>query len=83
MVTRSQPEWIKAADLREQVGGILGQTTDQMGNAQWIGHVLNRLQLTDNTRRKHHMGGKLYAMDRREVLDMMQRYDVAKIESRA
>ena len=61
--------------------GILGQTPDQMGNAQWIGHVLNRLQLTDNSRRKHHVGGKLYAIDRPEVLDMMQRYDAPVIEN--
>ncbi len=73
--------WIKGMDLREKVRGILGQTPDQMGNAQWIGHVLNRLQLTDNSRRKHHVGGKLYAIDRREVLDMMQRYDVPPIEN--
>lgn len=68
-------------DLREKVRGILGQTPDQMGNAQWIGHVLNRLQLTDNSRRKHHVGDKLYAIDRPEVLDMMQRYDASVIEN--
>jgi hypothetical protein len=52
-----------------------------MGNAQWIGHVLNRLQITDNSRRKHHVGGKRYAIDRPEVLDMMQRYDAPAIEN--
>jgi len=31
--------------------------------------------------RKHHVGGKVYAIDRREVLDMMQRYDVPPIEN--
>ena len=83
LLTRDANEitWIKGTDLREKVRGILGQTPDQMGNAQWIGHVLNRLQLTDNSRRKHHVGGKLYAIDRREVLDMMQRYDVPPIEN--
>ena len=60
--------------------GLGGQSLDQFGHAQWIGHVLNRLQLTDNSRRKHHIGGKVYAIDRREVLDMMQRYDVPLIE---
>ena len=73
--------WIKGTDLREKVRGILGQTPDQMGNVQWIGHVLNRLQLTDNSRRRHHVGGKLYANTRREVLDMIQRYDVPPIEN--
>jgi hypothetical protein len=38
-----------------------------------------RLQLIDQSRRKHHVGGKLYAIERREVLDMMQRYDVTPI----
>jgi hypothetical protein len=52
-----------------------------MGNAQWIGHILKRLQLIDQARRKHHVGGKLYAIERREVLDMMQRYDVPPIEN--
>lgn len=73
--------WIKGANLRERVRGILGQTADQMGNAQWIGHILKRLQLVDNSRRKHHVGGKLYAIDRREVQDMMQRYDVPPLEN--
>ncbi len=83
LLTRNAEDvsWIKGIDLRERVRGILGQTPDQMGNAQWIGHVLNRLQLTDNSRRKHHVGGKLYAIDRREVLDMMRRYDVPPIEN--
>jgi hypothetical protein len=71
---------IKGTDLCEKVRPILGQTPDQMGNDQWIGHVLNWLQLPDKSRRKHHVGGKPYAIDRREVLDMMQRYDVPPIE---
>ena len=61
--------------------GILEQTPDQPGNAQWIGYVLNRLQLMDNNRRKHHVGGKLYSIDRREVLDLIRRYDVPPIEN--
>ena len=83
LLTRNAEDltWIKGTDLRERVRGILGQTADQMGNAQWIGHILKRLQLVDNSRRKHHVGGKVYAIDRREVLDMMQRYDVPPIEN--
>jgi len=30
--------------------------------------------------RKHHVGGKVYAIERREVLDMMQRYEVVPVE---
>jgi hypothetical protein len=52
-----------------------------MENVQGIGHVLKRLQLMDNSRRKHHVGGKLYAIERHDVLDMMQRYDVPPIET--
>ncbi len=52
-----------------------------MGNAQWIGHILKGLQLIDQSRREHHVGGKLYAIERHEVLDMMQRYDVPPIEN--
>lgn len=81
LLTRNADEvvWVKGTDLREKIRSLLGQSTDEMGNAQWIGHVLKRLQLIDNSRRKHHVGGKLYAIERREVLDMMQRYDVPPI----
>jgi len=83
LLTRNADEivWVKGTDLREKIRSLLGQSTDEMGNAQWIGHVLKRLQLIDNSRRKHHVGGKLYAIERREVLDMMQRYDVPPIEN--
>jgi len=37
--------------------------------------------LIDQSRRKHLVGGKLYAIERHEVLDMMQRYDVPPIEN--
>jgi hypothetical protein len=72
---------VKGTDLREKVRSLLGQSADEMGNAQWIGQVLMRLQLIDPSRRKHHVGGKLYAIERREVLDMMQHYDVQPIEN--
>lgn len=71
--------WVKGTDLREKIRSLLGQSADEMGNAQWIGHILKRLQLIDQSRRKHHVGGKLYAIERREVLDMMQRYDIPPI----
>jgi DNA primase len=83
LLTRSADEtvWVKGTDLRERIRSLLGQSADEMGNAQWIGHILKRLQLIDQSRRKHHVGGKLYAIERREVLDMMQRYDVPPIEN--
>ncbi|MCI0708756.1 MAG: CHC2 zinc finger domain-containing protein [Chloroflexi bacterium] len=83
LLTRNADEvvWVKGADLREKIRSLMGQSVDEMGNAQWIGHVLKRLQLIDHSRRKHHVGGKLYAIERREVLDMMQRYDVPPIEN--
>lgn len=80
ILSRSQPEWIKAADLREQVRQLLGYTNEQLGHAQWIGHILNRLQLTDRNRRKAYSGGQMYAIKREDVLDMMRRYDVLTIE---
>jgi hypothetical protein len=36
ILTRSQPDWIKAGDLREQVRDVLGCSNEQMGNTQWI-----------------------------------------------
>ena len=81
LLTRGADEivWVKGTELREKIRSLLGQSADEMGNAQWIGHILKRLQLIDQSRRKHHVGGKLYAIERREVLDMMQRYDVPPI----
>ena len=73
--------WVKGTDLREKIRSLLGQPADEVGNTQWIGHVLKRLQLIDQSRRKHYVGGKLYAIERREVLDMMQRYHVPPIEN--
>jgi hypothetical protein len=83
LLTRSADEivWVKGTELREKIRSLLGQSADELGNAQWIGHILKRLQLIDLSRRKHHVGGKLYAIERREVLDMMQRYDVPPIEN--
>jgi len=80
LLTRKQPEWIKASDLREQVQSLLSYTKEQMGHAQWIGHILNRLQLVDRNRRKAYAGGQMYRIRREELLDMMHRYDVSAIE---
>ncbi len=81
-MTRNAEErtWLKAVDLRERVRSIMGITREQMGHAQWIGHVLNRLALTDRNRKKAHTGGQMYLTDRERVLDMMRRYDVAQIQ---
>ena len=84
LLTRNQSEsfvWLKAADLREAVQKILGLPPEQMGSAQWIGHLLKQLQLTNPARRKHHAGGKLYAIARAEVLDIMRRYDVEALDT--
>jgi hypothetical protein len=72
--------WLKAAELREQVRDIMGISREQMGHAQWIGHVLNRLALTDRNRKKAYTGGQMYLIDRADVSDMMRRYDVAQIQ---
>jgi hypothetical protein len=80
LLTCKQPEWIKASDLREQVQSLLSYTKEQMGHAQWIGHILNRLQLVDRNRRKAYAGGQMYRIRREELLDMMHRYDVSVIE---
>jgi hypothetical protein len=80
LMTRQQPEWVKAAELREQVRQLLGYSTEQMGHAQWIGHILNRLQLTDRHRRKAYAGGQMYAIERSDILDMMRRYEVGLID---
>ena len=72
--------WLKASELRERVRAIMGITPEQMGHAQWIGHVLNRLALTDRNRKKAYTGGQMYLIDRTEVSDMMRRYDVDQIQ---
>jgi hypothetical protein len=75
LMTRQQPEWIKAAELREQVRQLLGYSVEQMGPAQWIGHILNRLQLTDRQHRRAYSGGQMYALTATTYWQM-RRYDV-------
>jgi hypothetical protein len=77
-ITRGQTEivWIKSAALRECVAKLMGQPVEKLGDAQWIGHILKRLHLLDDARRKRSMNGMSYAVQPAEVLDMMRRYDV-------
>jgi hypothetical protein len=53
---------------------------EKLGDAQWVGHILKRLHLLDDTRRKRGMDGMVYAVQPAEVIDMMRRYDVAVIQ---
>jgi hypothetical protein len=66
ILTREQVDWVwlKAADLREQVANLLEQPVDQLGHAQWIAHIMARLHLLDNTRRKRLMDGMVYSVHR-------------------
>jgi hypothetical protein len=81
LMTKSQTSvmWIKAAALREQVAKLMGQTVEEMGHAQWIGHILKRLHLIQEGRRKRSTEGIAYGIDPAEVRDMMRRYDVDSI----
>ena len=47
-----------------------------MGNAQWIGHIMKRLHLIDERRRKRLADGIIYSVLAEEVRDMMRRYQV-------
>jgi DNA primase len=86
MLTRNTTDsyvWVKAAELRELVLKFLGLNAEQLRSVQWIGHLLKQLQLVNPSRRKHHAGGQLYAISRTEVLEMMRRYEVEKVEAQA
>ncbi len=72
--------WLRAADLRERVAALLGQPIERMGDSQWIGHILKRLHLADEGRRKRSTDGMSYAIEPEEVLDMMRRYEVQPID---
>ena len=80
MLTREQADmvWVKASALRGETLHLLGSETS--GDGQWIGHILKRLHLVDEKRRKRATGGMVYAIIPGEVRDMMRRYDVAKVE---
>jgi hypothetical protein len=71
--------WVRASTLREQVAKLLGQSVEQMGHTQWIAHILKRLHLLDESKRKRDTDGMMYAIDPDEVSDMMRRYEVMSI----
>jgi DNA primase len=73
--------WIRATTLREQIARLLNQPVEQMGHTQWIAHILKRLHLLDESKRKRDTEGMVYAINPLEVRDMMRRYNVACITS--
>lgn len=83
VMTRAHGEttWLKASAVREEVAKLLGQPSDKLGDAQWIGHILKRLHLLEDGRRKRTPEGMTYAVQPAEVRDMMRRYDVTSIEN--
>jgi hypothetical protein len=44
--------WIKSAVLRDKVMTLMGQGAEKTGDTQWIGHILKRLHLINDSRRK-------------------------------
>lgn len=71
--------WVKSADLRRVVAHLTGENAENMGNAQWIGHIMKRLHLIDERRRKRLADGIIYSVMPEEVRDMMRRYQVDAI----
>jgi hypothetical protein len=51
------------------------------GHTQWIAHILKRLRLLDESKRKRDTEGMVYAINPLEVRDMMRRYSVAQVSS--
>jgi hypothetical protein len=84
IMTRGEADlvWLRALAMREQVARLLGQPVEKMGDAQWIGHILKRLHLLDETGRRRSMDGVTYAVRPGDVLDMMRRYDVAIVTAK-
>ena len=81
LMTRNEAgeTWIKASQVREHVAQLLGQPVEQLGHAQWIAHIMTRLQLLDTGNRKRQMDGMMYYIRRDVVLDMMRRYEIATV----
>jgi hypothetical protein len=75
----TQAVWIKSALLRDKVMSLMGNAADKTGDGQWIGHVLKRLYLIDEARRKRQNDGIVYAIAPLEVTDMMRRYNVVPV----
>lgn len=76
----NQLVWIKSAVLRDKVMTLMSQGAERTGDTQWIGHILKRLHLIDESRRKRQTDGILYAVSPGDVTDMMARYHVAQIQ---
>jgi hypothetical protein len=76
LLTRGQESvvWLKAA------ARLMGQPVEKLGDAQWIGHILKRLHLIDETGRRRGMDGIAYALRAPDVIDMMRRYDVPTVQ---
>ncbi|NJL55708.1 hypothetical protein HC928_11255, partial [bacterium] len=49
----TEPQELAARDLRQQVAKLLDLPEDQLGAAQWIGHSLKQLHLTDAGRKRN------------------------------
>jgi hypothetical protein len=71
-----EPVSVRASALRTQVAKLLDQPVEKLGNPQWIGHVLIRLHLLDDGRRRRDRTGMIYLVNPHDVRDMMRRYDV-------
>ncbi len=77
----SETVWLKTGAVREEVARLLGLHSEKFGDAQWLGHMLKRLHLLDDGRRKRTPEGMAYAVQPAEVRDMLRRYDVSPIEN--
>jgi hypothetical protein len=75
----TQIAWVKSAVLRDKVVTLMGHDADKQGDAQWIGHILKRLHLIDEARRKRQTDSIAYTVHPTEVVDMMRRYGVETI----
>jgi hypothetical protein len=75
----TQLVWIKSALLRDKVMSLMGSVADKTGDGQRIGHVLKRLYLIDEARRKRQTDGIIYVISPLEVVDMLRRYNVTPI----
>lgn len=71
---------LPAKTIRQKVSLLLNLPEDQLGSAQWVGHSLKQLHLTDAARKRNPGDGIVYQIVRAEVLDMMKRYQVQLIE---
>ncbi len=80
-VSQQETIWLETCDIRQQVDRLVRDVEDTARSAQWIGHLMIRLQLTDHQRRKPYAGGQMYEIARTEVVDMMHRYGVPMLSN--